>query len=87
MWDRRRKLQLCDAKVEWVDGRPVTGPVEAEPVLYDAVEPLRAECAHFLEAVESGRPPLTDAEDAIRVIRILTACQDSLDEGGVPQAL
>lgn len=79
---RENKLRLYDAKVEWMGRKPAPKKVEGRPVAYDGAEPLKAECAHFLESIASGRPPLSDAEDAIRVLRVLTACQASLDQDG-----
>ncbi|UCC68998.1 MAG: Gfo/Idh/MocA family oxidoreductase [Armatimonadota bacterium] len=84
---QENKLHLYDARVEWVDRRPVTNRAQGQPIAYETIEPLKAECRHFLECVESGRTPLTDAEDAIRVLRVLTACQSSLEQGGAPRRL
>lgn len=81
------KLQLYAGKVEWVERRPVTRRVLPEPVEFDSTEPLRAECQHFLNCVETGQQPLTDAEDGLRVLRVLTACQSSLEEGGLPKRI
>ncbi len=47
-----------------------------------AGEPLKAECEHFLECIETGQRPLTDAAVAIRVVRTLEAIQRSLAAGG-----
>ncbi len=47
-------------------------------------EPLRAECLHFLDAVERGTPPRSDGRDGARVVRVLAAGQRSLQEGGCP---
>ena len=44
-----------------------------------AVEPLRVECAHFIEAVREGRTPRSDGESGLRVVRVLEALQQSLD--------
>ena len=44
----------------------------------DNVEPLRAECEHFVEAVREGRAPLSDGESGARVVRVLEALQESL---------
>src|SRR5436190_8538454 len=44
------------------------------------VEPLRTECEHFVEAVRSGTPPISDGESGLRVVRVLEALQRSLDE-------
>ena len=48
------------------------------------VEPLRAECQHFIDCVEKGTRPLTDGQDGLRVIKVLDAAQRSLKGGGVP---
>ena len=45
-------------------------------------EPLRNECAHFIECVRSGATPRTDGENGLRVVRVLEAAQRSLDSGG-----
>ncbi len=43
-------------------------------------EPLRIECAHFVECVRSGREPRSGAESGVRVVRVLEALQRSLEE-------
>jgi predicted dehydrogenase len=43
-------------------------------------EPLRTECEHFVEAVRSGTPPISDGESGLRVVRVLEDLQRSLDE-------
>lgn len=45
-------------------------------------EPLRAECAHFLDCIRSGAEPRSGGEVGARVTRILSAAQQSLREGG-----
>jgi predicted dehydrogenase len=47
-------------------------------------EPLKGECAAFLEAVRSGQPPVSDGRFGLEVVRVLAAIQDSLDRGGLP---
>jgi predicted dehydrogenase len=42
-------------------------------------EPLRLECAHFVEAVREGRRPLSDGESGLRVVRVLERLQHDLD--------
>jgi predicted dehydrogenase len=43
-------------------------------------EPLRLEVEHFVECVREGRSPLSDGRSGLRVVRVLAALQDSLDE-------
>ena len=45
-------------------------------------EPLRAECEHFLDCVESGKPPLTGGEQGMAVVRVLEAIERSARNGG-----
>jgi predicted dehydrogenase len=41
-------------------------------------EPLRLECAHFLASIRSGRPPLSDGNSGLRVVRVLERLQQEL---------
>jgi predicted dehydrogenase len=43
------------------------------------VEPLRAECEHFVECVREGRRPHSDGVNGLRVVRVLEELQRSLD--------
>lgn len=46
-------------------------------------EPLRAECAHFVECIRTGATPTSDGVDGYRVVRMLEACDESIAAGGV----
>ena len=43
-------------------------------------EPLRTECAHFVDAIRNGTTPVSDGASGLRVVRVLEALQRSLDE-------
>jgi predicted dehydrogenase len=45
-----------------------------------SVEPLRLECQHFIDCIVSGESPRSDGESGLRVVRVLEALQNSLDE-------
>jgi UDP-2-acetamido-3-amino-2,3-dideoxy-glucuronate N-acetyltransferase len=45
-------------------------------------EPLRAECEHFLDCVQSRRPPRTNGPEGLRVLTVLQQCQDALRHNG-----
>jgi predicted dehydrogenase len=47
-------------------------------------EPLRTECLHFIECVETRKQPLSDGQDGLRVVRVLDAAQRSLKNNGIP---
>lgn len=48
----------------------------------DSSEPLRLECAHFVECVQTGARPQTDGQNGLRVVKILEAGEASLRGGG-----
>lgn len=81
------KLQLFPHRVDWIDRIPVALKAEAEVVPLPDVEPLAVECRHFLDCVATRRPPRTDGASGIAVLRVLEACQQSLERGGLPVAL
>jgi predicted dehydrogenase len=49
-----------------------------------AVEPLRAECEHFLACVHTGARPRSDGRSGLRVVRVLEALQESLRASARP---
>jgi predicted dehydrogenase len=48
----------------------------------DGTEALRHVCAEFLDAIRESRAPLTDGAAGLRVVRLLEAAQESINEGG-----
>ncbi len=73
------KLVVYPHRVEWKDRLPTAIKANAYPVAIEATEPLRNECMEFLECIESRRSPRTDGEEGLRVLRVLNACQESLE--------
>ena len=65
------KLQIHDKGIEWINRHPVPRKNEAKIIPINTCEPLRAECAHFLDAIESDRPIKTDANNGIQVLKNL----------------
>lgn len=47
-------------------------------------EPLQIECQKFVDAIITNTPPITDGRDGLRVVRVLNAAQQSLENGGIP---
>ncbi len=50
-------------------------------------EPLKLECQHFVDCVQSGDTPVSDGRDGMRVVRVLEAAQRSLMADGVPYGM
>jgi len=46
------------------------------------LEPLRIECEDFISAIQTGRAPVADGRDGLRVVQVLAAAQQSLDQDG-----
>jgi predicted dehydrogenase len=81
------KLVLYDQRVEIEGRQPILQKGQEEAVKIDPGEPLRRECEHFLECVRERKQPLTDAEAGIRVLKVLEACQRSMQLNGRPVVL
>ena len=81
------KLMIYDQGVEIVDGEPVTRKNEGIPEELKSDEPLRRQCIQFIDSIRSRRPPLTDGESGIRVLRVLDAAEKSLAHNGSPVSL
>ena len=50
-------------------------------------EPLKIECQHFLDCIESGTEPVSSGLDGLNVVRILEAASESLKNGGAMIAI
>ncbi len=53
----------------------------------EPTEPLRAECAHFVECIRTGQTPVSDGVDGYVVVQMLEAAQQSMDNDGAPVAI
>jgi len=86
--ETQNKLVLYPHTIDWKGNFPFPNHKEAERVPLEIVEPLRAECEHFIESVTTRTSPRTDGKEAIRVLKVLMQCQDELEKsqnGGVPR--
>jgi len=84
---REGKLKLYDKGIEWKSGLPVPRQTAETTLFFEEAEPLRLECQHFLDRIQDRQRPLTDGENALRVLKTLEASQLSLDRGGLPVTL
>ena len=76
------KLLLYPHRIEWKDHVPVPDKKEAERVTLEKKEPLREECQHFIDCIAQSLKPKTDGVEALRVLKVLQACQTSLEQDG-----
>ena len=81
------KLQLYPQNVEFDGPIPILKKEDAEFVEHANTEPLREECSHFLDCIQSRNQPLTNAQSGIDVLKVLQACQQSIEQNGVPVSL
>ena len=84
---REGKLKLYDKGIEWKSGQPVPRQTAETTLFFEEAEPLRLECQHFLDRIQDRGRPITDGENALRVLKTLEASQMSLDRGGLPVSL
>lgn len=57
-------------------------PAQARRIDVGRGQPLRAEYEAFLRAIETREPALTDGESGLRVLTVLSRCQESLEQAG-----
>ena len=81
------KLCIYPQSVEFDGILPILKKKDAEFIEHADTEPLREECAHFLDCIKTRKTPLTDAQSGIEVLKILHACQASIDQNGMPISL
>jgi len=77
------KLVLYPHRVEWKNRIPTAVKAAAEVVTLEEKEPLRAECQHFLDCIQSRTAPVSDGAEGLRVLRVLDACQRAIGNGAV----
>ena len=81
------KLRVYPQSVEFDGNFPILRKEDAEFVYHLDTEPLREECAHFLECIKTRQSALTDAYSGIEVLKVLHACQSSIEQNGTPISL
>jgi predicted dehydrogenase len=80
--DLERKITVYDKgfdedSANWGEYVARTGDISSPRISNS--EPLRLECAHFVECLQTGATPRSDGDAGLRVVRVLEALQDSLD--------
>ena len=77
------KLLLYRNHVTWTEGKvPLANQVESEKIDPPQQEPLKEELAHFIHCCKERTPARTDGAEALRVLKVLQAAQESMDAEG-----
>jgi len=77
------KLVLYNHKVNWNNNVPVVSKAKGEVINIEKSEPLKNECQHFIDCVESRNKPITDGMEGLGVLKLLTLCEQSLKENKI----
>jgi len=79
----KEKLIIYPHKVKWhKDKKPEAVKAEGKVIKISEKEPLMEEAKHFLECIEERKKPKTDGEEALQVLKVLDACQESMSKNG-----
>jgi len=73
------KLVLYPHRVDWASRTPKAVKADAVVVELEKAEPLKEECRHFLDCLVSRKAPKSDGSEGLRVLKVLGACQQSLE--------
>ena len=76
-WEK--KLAKYEHSVEWQGDRPVAIKAEPEYIQLPVAEPLKNECQHFIDSVESKSSPRTNGQEGLRVLKVLNKLQQAMD--------
>jgi len=75
------ELMVYSHQINWTkDKSPKAVKAEGRLIKISQKEPLMEEAKHFLECIKKRRTPKTDGKEALNVLKILNACQKSLEE-------
>lgn len=77
------KLVTFAHRVKWYKARlPEALKAQGKVIEFVSKEPLMEEARHFLECIKERKRPKTDGNEALNVLKVLDACQRSMDKSG-----
>jgi UDP-2-acetamido-3-amino-2,3-dideoxy-glucuronate N-acetyltransferase len=80
-WEQ--KLQFFKQPVTWKEGSiPQANKAVGESIQVPLGEPLKEECLHFIQSCNDRSTPRTNAAEGIRVLKVLSSAQHSLENRG-----
>lgn len=77
-----QKLTVYREHIDWSNGVPVPQKNGGQVIEIESAEPLKQECQHFLDCLETRRQPLTDGHNGLATLKVLAAAQSSLESEG-----
>ncbi len=76
-----KKLAIYDYKIEMKQDSIVTVKGAPEFVEIEQAEPLKNECQHFINCILGNRTPITDGQEALRVMETLVQARSMAYSG------
>ena len=74
-WNEKLSIQRYQAEIN--QSLPSLKKLDQEYVRVIEEEPLKNECKHFIDVVENNKKPLTDENEGLQVLQVLTAATNS----------
>lgn len=74
------KLAFYPHSVQKFDSIPILKKADVEYIIVEESEPLKNECQHFIDVINDDILPLTDGEEGLRVLKVLSAASLSEKE-------
>ncbi len=72
-WDKKLQLYKHNVSITDENSAPLVDKADVEYVEVEETEPLKNECQHFLDCIASGKQPITNGEEGLRVLKVLEA--------------
>jgi len=79
---KRKALTVYDHRVKWHGDLPQPERNGVTAIRFTKREPLAIEMEHYLKCISERTSPKTSGESALRVLRVLAACEQSLSKKG-----
>ena len=76
--EQENKLMLYPHVIRWKDSSACSQQGRSPPSAGRLWRAAAAECAHFLECIQTRQNPRTDGHEGLRVLTVLQQCQDAL---------
>lgn len=75
----KEKLFIYPHTIEWKEGKiPVAHKADYKVIPVESKEPLKEELMHFISCVKQRKTPKTDADEGLRVLKILDTIEKAL---------